>query len=290
MLKWLWNPDAEHGADERFLRVLLNHVRVNDQLSECPRAEVLIDLPHRNRWRLADIVLSTPGYLVLVEVKVDPGYQDHQQILDEIDGGRRLANTEGREFVYVLIAPGPLQSHIATTVNTAGHFLNWGDLVAMLRDVPVDDLGDFVQAIVGQYFNFMGRPAGQRAADDTVLWQCEEVLTQLIVEVSIGAEVTALELWDAFVVHFPDHATALDDRYAESSHYPAKAWFIAMLQQWAASRRGVEDTGEWRKVDGAFGGTRRFASTIGWRAEKARHFPESARNSSCGSQPSRRSP
>ncbi len=179
-------------------------------------------------------------------------YSKFNQILDEIEGGRRLAQAEGREFVYVFVAPGPLQSHIAATVNAAGRFLSWGDLVAMLRKVPVNDLDAFVQAIVGQYFVFMGRPAGWRAADDPILLQCEEVLARLIGEVSIGTEVTALDLWDAFVVHFPDHATALDDRYAEISHYSAKAWFSSKLQQWAASRRGLEDTGEWRRVDATF--------------------------------------
>src|SRR5215468_9055781 len=85
MLHWLWSPNGDHGGGDRFwqpVRDLLgvatgSDVRVDD--------EVKIDVPQQQRWRLADLLIRTGDLLILVENKVDPAYQDVQQIVDEIN-------------------------------------------------------------------------------------------------------------------------------------------------------------------------------------------------------------
>ena len=56
-------------------------------------------------------MVRTATHLVLIENKVDPGYKDAEQVRDEINGGLALAASEGREFVFVLIAPGLISGH-----------------------------------------------------------------------------------------------------------------------------------------------------------------------------------
>jgi hypothetical protein len=51
-------------------------------------------------------------------------------------------------------------------------------------------------------------------------------------------------------LRFPDHATALDEFYADSKNYSAKTWFAFKLQQWASKRDLIEDTGQWQTCGG----------------------------------------
>jgi hypothetical protein len=75
--------------------------------------------------------------LVMIENKIDPGYQDAAQILDEIDGGRMTASQEGLEFVFVLIAPGPLSSAMSQALRSGGgRFIAWSRAVELLQGVP----------------------------------------------------------------------------------------------------------------------------------------------------------
>ncbi len=55
----------------------------------------------------------------------------------------------------------------------------------------------------------------------------------------------AEDLWPKFIEQYPDHASALNERYANTSNYSAKSWFAMTLQRYAAARHLIEDTGEW---------------------------------------------
>src|SRR5688572_3516526 len=88
MLRWLWSPDADHGAGDRFwrpIRELLGVQATDDLVID---DEVRIDATESGRWRLADLLIRTSNLLILVENKVDPGYQDLLQVRDEIVGGK----------------------------------------------------------------------------------------------------------------------------------------------------------------------------------------------------------
>jgi hypothetical protein len=125
-------------------------------------------------------------------------------------------------------------------------------LLALTSAVNTDDLDPFVRQTVRQYIDFMSRPS-IGAMTDPILVECAIGINQLITELSPGSTTTAIELWAAFIDRFPDHTKALDDRYADRSNYSAKAWFGAKVQQMAASRNLIEETGEWRKVDPTWG-------------------------------------
>ena len=256
MLKWLWTADADHGAGARFLVPFLQTIGLHDEAKAALAIEVKIDVPGGPRWRLADIVIRTAGHMVLVENKVDPAYQDLGQVRDEIAGGGQMAEAEGRKLVYVLIAPGPITMAIAMAVSEVGQFVRWDEVINLIRSTMINDLDPFVQAVIRQYADFMQNPAlGPRpgALSDPALRQCEDGICELLDQLAPGTELTAVEIWKYFVARFPDHVAALEDRYAEMSHYSAKAWFSARLQRMAANRCKIEDTGEWRTVRQAWG-------------------------------------
>jgi hypothetical protein len=256
MLTWLWTPDGNHRAGSRFLLPFLQTVGVHHELDASLTVEVKIHVPGGPRWRLADIVLRTKTHLVLVENKVDPSYLDLDQVHDEIAGGRRLAEEEGRTLVYVLIAPGPITASIAAAIESAGQFVRWDEIIDLIRAQSLDDLDPFVQAVISQYAEFMQNPGlGPRSGSpaDPALRQCEEGINDLLDDYEPGSEVTAVKLWPAFTARFPDHAAALEQRYAQMSHYSAKSWFSARLQRLAANRFKIEDTGTWQRVTHTWG-------------------------------------
>jgi hypothetical protein len=155
-----------------------------------------------------------------------------------------------------LIAPGPITTSIAAVIESAGQFIRWDELIDLIRATPLDDLDPFVQAVIRQYADFMQTPAvGPRtgAPADPALRQCEQGVIELIEEMAPGAELTAVELWPRFIARFPDHAAALEERYADMSHYSAKSWFSARLQRMAANLSRIEDTGLWRREHHAWG-------------------------------------
>ena len=67
------------------------------------------------------------------------------------------------------------------------------------------------------------------------------------------ATMTATDLWPQFQERYPDHAAALDDRWADAKHYGAKSWFAAKLQSMSQSGGLIQDTGEWHQVPTEWG-------------------------------------
>jgi hypothetical protein len=256
MLCWLWTPNADHGAGGRFLVAFMNAIGLPTHDDVDISAEYKIDVPGSNRWRLADILIRTPSHLVLVENKVDKNYQDVTQVREEIAGGIAVATNEGRQFRLVLLAPGPISSKIDAEVKTAGIFVSWNNMVEVIRSVDTRDLDPFIRSVIEHYADFVRRPFSSktvRQATDHVVSECEQGLRQLVAELPPGTAASAVELWTAFRERYPDHLAALEERYAASSNYSAKTWFSAKLQRMTANGDLVEDTGEWRKTDAAWG-------------------------------------
>ena len=248
MLHWLWSPEGDHGGGDRFwrpIRDLLGVPAANVQITD----EVKIELPQRQGWRLADLLIRTSDLLILVENKVDRSYQDPLQIADEIEGGKALAAAEGRHFLFVLVAPGPLLPEIAALVNSSGGvFLPWSELLARLKAVPTSDLAPFTAEVIRQYVAFAGSPSinAPAAAGDEVVRQSEQAIRGILESFAAGLQLTAIDVWARFVAEYPDHVRALDARWAGAKHYSARAWFAFKVQRMAAARVLIEDTGTWQ--------------------------------------------
>lgn len=252
MLHWLWTPNADHGAGARFLTPFLSAIGVDVASDLALDIECEIDVPGRPCLRIADILVRTPKHLILVENKVDRYYQDVAQLRDEIAGGRALAEGEGRKFILVLIAPGPISPAVEEVLHTNGVFVSWQKAVELITSANTDDLDRFVQTVIQQYADFMLRPAAGIQADP-ILADCESGVRQLIEELAPSTATSAEELWAVFTQRYPDHVNALTERYADKSNYSAKSWFSAKLQRMAANREGLEDTGDWRKAGASWG-------------------------------------
>jgi hypothetical protein len=249
MLHWLWDPKGDHGAGDRFWQPFWAQVGLQLIADLTIDDEVKIDATVSGRWRLADLLIRAGDLLILIENKVDPAYQDVLQVQDEIAGGKALADAEGRRFLFVLIAPGPLTADMKTLVTAnGGVFVSWTELLDRLTAVPRDALDAHVSEIIRQYLEFARRPAVKAAAtaDDKLVRETEQALRTVVTATAIGATVTAVDLWAEFLKRFPDHAAALDAFYADSKHYSAKAWFAFKLQQLAAKRDLIEDTSTWQ--------------------------------------------
>jgi len=217
---------------------------------------VKISVPKTARWRLADVVLRTPREFILIENKVDPAYQDPKQIEEELSGGAELAKAEGREFRFVLPAPGPLSDELHQTIESSNQqFLSWDQLLKQFRSVSSGDLRPDTASILEQYFAFCEQqfvakgnatsPHGGPSGDSAILGLGAEAMCEQLAEIVIGEAVTAPELWPVFCSRYPDHLSQLEARWADSSSYSAKAWFATRLQQFAAKRHLLEETGEW---------------------------------------------
>lgn len=255
MLAWLLTPNESHGSGDRFLRVffrLINAEALETEIS----TEVKISVPETARWRLADVVLKTAREFILVENKVDPAYQDPKQIEDELSGGRELARAEGREFRFVLLAPGPLSDELHQLIESSNQqFLSWDQLLRQLRSVSTEDLRPDIASILEEYFTFCDQqfvakggatsPHGGPSGDSAILRLGAEAMCEQLAEITVGTAVTAPELWPVFCSRYPDHLSQLEARWADSSNYSAKAWFATRLQQFAAKRYLLEETGEW---------------------------------------------
>jgi hypothetical protein len=223
--------------------------------------EVQVSVPNAQRWRLADIVIRTEQHFILIENKVDPFYQDVQQVIDEIAGGIALAQSEGKEFRFVFVAPGPLSSNIEAAIGAQGRFVSWQSLVEDFSRVDVSELDATCAAVINQYLDFCRArfvrtaptKVGKVTGDDAVLAQSANALRAEVVELQAGTLVTAVELWSQFCEQYPDHVSRLESRWAESSRFSAKSWLAMRLQQWAAKRDLIEETGEWRVVDSQWG-------------------------------------
>lgn len=252
MLLWLFTPSADHGAGNRFLRRLFDAIELELASDATLAAEHRVDVPGASRWRLADVMIRTPSHLVLVENKVDQGYHDRQQIEDEIIGGRHIAENEGRQFKLVLVAPGPIPAATNAVIETTGRFVSWQQMTELIESAGLQDLEPFVRQLIEQYIEFMRRPkrsAGGILADDAVFADASVAIREIIQAIAVGRFVTVIDLWSAFESRYPDHVTALNGRYADTSKYSAKSWFAATIQRMAARRDMLDDTGEWCKAD-----------------------------------------
>jgi len=194
--------------------------------------------------------------MVLVENKVDPAYQDPQQLQDEIEGGRLVAESENRRFLFVLLAPGPLSPELDKLLEEdGGRFVSWDELLGCFEPVPRDDLEPTAASFLNQYFEFCREQivpsvrrqarAGGIAPSDQVLEESEETLRAEIQEIAIGTQFTAPDVWPRFREKYPDHVARLESRWADSRHYSSKARFAFKLQQFAAKNDLIEDTGDW---------------------------------------------
>lgn len=260
MLLWLWSPNADHGAGSAFIQPLFEMLGLPFDTDYRIDIELKVASPTGGRWRLVDLVIRVPGRLILIENKVDPGYQDALQIEEEIAGGRELAAMEGRESTFVLIAPGPLSIPVRATLDSArGRFIAWHELFTRLEAVSRQQLNATVSEIIGQYFAFARslarspRASKVAAANEKVLRESENAIRELVREFIIGTELTAVDLWPRFLQKYPDHAASLEGRWADSSHYSTKTWFAATLLRLARGRDLIEETGAWRTTDGSWG-------------------------------------
>jgi|GEM_PF-4762298 len=259
MLKWLWTPDADHEAGSAYLRSLLDALEISSGLEVQVDAEVKLHAQRGAKWRLADIVIRTADALILIENKVDPGYQDLNQILDEIGGGRQIAVEEGRTFKFALIAPGPVSKQIRDAIESCdGRFLSWGKLVELLGNVSVSNMEATTAEFIRQYLEFCraNNTPGSKSTgqpDNTLLADAAEGIRAMIEEHPPEATMTATDLWPQFQERYPDHAAALDDRWADAKHYGAKSWFAAKLQSMSQSGGLIQDTGEWHQVPTEWG-------------------------------------
>jgi len=260
MLAWLLDPSGSHGAGPRYLTPFLRKLNFPATTVRVD-TEVQVSVPNAQRWRLADIVIRTEQHFILIENKVDPFYQDVQQVVDEITGGIALAESEGKQFRFVFVAPGPLSSDIQAAIGTQGTFVPWQSLIEDFSGVDANELDTTCAAVIDQYLEFCrGRFArtaspklGKVAGDDVVLTQSAEALRAEVGALAGGTLVTAVDLWTQFCEQYPDHVSRLESRWAESSHYSAKSWLAARLKQWATKRDLIEDTGDWKAVDRHWG-------------------------------------
>lgn len=251
MLQWLWSPDSNHGAGDRYLCAFLSELNLV-AAEDCQIvAEAKTSASRGAAYRLVDLIIRLPGTLILVENKVDRDYQDIDQILDEIDAGRFLAEREGRKLTYVFVAPGPLSQGVQDALlSNGGRFVQWSKLTAILRSVPRDDLDPTIAAIIEQYFDFCDQP---RRVDDPLLQECSEAIRTLVRAYAPGELVSADQLWVPFFDMLPEHGTKLKQRWAESLNYSAKAWFALRVQRMAAEGDMLEETGDWRKSSPEWG-------------------------------------
>ena len=249
MLHWLWTPEGDHGGRDRFwqpMRELLaikcgSDLRIED--------EVKIDVPTQQRWRLADLLIRTGDLLILVENKIDPAYQDAEQVADEIEGGKLLAAAEGRRFIYVFIAPGPLSQDLASFISAnGGVFVPWSDMLNQLNGVPREGLDPFASETIRQYLEFATRPtkAAAPAASDQAVREAEQAIRGIVQSMAPGSQLTAVDVWTQFTTQFPDHVAALDARWAGAKHYSAKSWFASKLLRMAVNNDLIEDIGIWQ--------------------------------------------
>lgn len=263
MLGWLLSPGGEHQLGDAILRVLFDELGL-DVSGTCQiEGQVKINVPHKQRWRIADLLIRSPGQLILLEAKVDPGYQDVEQVRDEIAAGLQIATDEQRQFVFVLMAPGPLSNELTTALEIQnGRFVQWNTVIERFDAVSREGAPAFTAEIIRQYFEFallnrywqpMGRAgtpqtgrAGNPLGDSHVLREAEQAISEIIRAIPASQALTAQDVWPEFIQRFPDHAAALDERYKNSSNYSAKAWFAFKLQKYAAAKNLLEDTGEWR--------------------------------------------
>lgn len=256
MLLWLWSPNADHAAGSTFIQPFFEMLGLPFDTDYRIDIEMKVASPNAGRWRLVDLVIRVPGRLILIENKVDPGYQDALQIEEEIAGGRELAVTESRELIFVLIAPGPLSIPVEAALNSArGRFVAWHELLTRLEAISRQPLDAAVSEIIGQYFAFARSPRASKvaAANEKVLRESESAIRELVREFKIGAELTAVDLWPRFLEKYPDHAAALEGRWADSTHYSTKTWFAATLLRLARARELIEETGAWQTTDGSWG-------------------------------------
>lgn len=260
MLAWLLDAGGSHLAGDRFQKAVLNLVGL-PQAEAGVWTEVMLRVPHQQRWRLGDIVLRTSSHLVLLENKVDPSYIDPQQIVDEIAGGQTLAESEGRQFLFVFLSPTELTGEHAGLLGSTGRCLAWATLLSALEGVAVDDLDPFVATILKQYHEFcanrFARPSREArlppGGSDDVLVKCALAIRDQLQSLDVGALATAFDLWPEFCARYPDHVDQLESRWAESSQYSARAWYASRLQLLASKSDLLRDTGEWRLVDPSWG-------------------------------------
>jgi hypothetical protein len=252
MLHWLCSPDGDHGAGDRYWGQLRKLLDIPETAAITIEEEVRVNVAETGRWRLADLLIRTGDLLILVENKVDPAYQDLLQLQDEIIGGQDMANAEGRRFLFVLIAPGPLNEDMLSIIGgRGGKFISWNDLLDRWTAVSTGGLDPHVSDIIRQYFEFARRPRTSVAlADDKVLREAEAAMRTLVLETAQDTMLTAVELWTVFLNRFPDHAAALDAFYVDAKHYSAKSWFAFKLQQWAAKRDLIAETSQWQDSPG----------------------------------------
>ncbi len=260
MLAWMLDPNETHASGssflKRFLSLIDTHAGIEIGLDDAGvTTEVKIDVPRVKRWRLADVVVRTVESLVLIENKVDPTYQDIEQIKDEIAGGAVLAAQEERQFIFVLLAPGPLSAEIQELLaSNDATFVSWRQWIGQLRDVDISHVAPPVVSAVRQYIEFCNElfpshdskvVASALLADDQVLAQGTEAVKLQISEIPPDTRVTAPQLWPDFCQRFPDHANRLQSRWAESRNYSAKSWFAAKLKAMAAREELLMETNDW---------------------------------------------
>lgn len=250
MLLWLWNIEGDHKGGDVFWKPIHDFLRLpnEDKMIEITD-EVKTPNSASNRWRLADLVVQTKTKLILVENKIDPLYQDLQQVRDEVQGGQILAQNANKDFVFLYIAPGPLATDVAAEIdNLNGVFVSWATLIDWFKSVQIDELQVDVVAIVQQFLDYaeaIVKSGSKQFANDPWLKEAESAIATLLNDYQIGESLTAADLWSKFLQEFPDHVSSLDSRYADSSHYSAKSWFSAKLQRMATNQNLIEETGNW---------------------------------------------
>jgi hypothetical protein len=262
MLGWLASPTGEHGHSEQVLGILFDAAGLERSKEAAIAEEVKIDVPNMNRYRLADLVIRTRDGFLLIENKVDAFYQDVEQLRDEAAGGKEIAQRESRKFALLLIAPGPLSPTTESELDSVGgRFLSWSDLVLLLRGLPAPS-DPHAAEILRQYFEFVEKRCApvpvhevrpRPAEGDRTLANADAALLALLASLAAGTETNASVLWPKFVSQYPDHARALDDRYAGSRYFNSKSWFGLRLQQLAAKRSQLEDTGIWEASSPVWG-------------------------------------
>ncbi|MFO1044036.1 MAG: PD-(D/E)XK nuclease family protein [Planctomycetaceae bacterium] len=258
MLGWLFSPTAEHKLSDAGLRVLFGILEiegsVNSSVNESVNEEVQIQIPNSNKLRVADLVVRTDRYFVLLENKVDPEYQDVQQLIEEAEAGRSQAASENREFKFVLIAPGPLHRDVGVEfAKLGGFFVSWTTLVQHLRGIPLESAERETAWFIEQYFDFVDERCDRKASlnlSDAIykvvtMGDAEKALQKLITELPAGTTTNVSELWSKFEGCYPDIVLKFSEPWANNEKYTAKAWFASTLQRYASEGIELEDSWLW---------------------------------------------
>lgn len=246
MLLWLWSPEQNHGAGRRYVDAFLRAIAVEPCGPLSIRNETGISVEKGGSLRIPDLELMTDTDLILLENKVDPLYQDVEQVRGEIKAGQARAAELGRRFSFVYLAPGPLSRVIAAELTSNGHFISWEELIVLIEGIDTDDLSWRTRDLIKQYTEFLRSP---NLGSFSVLQDRTSVdaicgIESLLATRMVGSEFTVADIWRDFSIAYSDLREALEIKFQATAGYKATNWFAQTLAGMAKRQILITDAGK----------------------------------------------